>query len=438
MRPVVAIVGRPNVGKSTLFNRILGRRKAIVADLPGVTRDLNFADTEELGVAFTLVDTGGFEPGVEDDIFAKVKEQAMVAVEDAQVIVLVMDGRGGVTPGDRELAGFLRRSGKPVVYAVNKLDSDALETGLGEFYELGVDPVLAMSAEHGRGLNELVDAVIERLPEKAPAPEPADGRRTSIAILGRPNAGKSSLLNRLIGRERSIVSDVAGTTRDVVDTPVTIDGRDYLFVDTAGIRKKSRISLQVEAYSVMEAIRTIDRCDAAVLVIDGVEGLSVQDEKIASLIEDRKKCCVIAVNKWDLVDKDTRTTESITGVIRDRMPFISYAPVVFISALTGQRATRVLEAVDRVVEMSGSRVKTSELNRFVEEITYRHKPAMFRGRTVKFYYATQSGVSPPTFVIFTNFPEGVDVSYRRYVTNRLREVTGIDEVPMKVFFRKRH
>ena len=436
MKPIVAIVGRPNVGKSTLFNRLVGRRKAIVADEPGVTRDLNFATATECGRAFTVVDTGGFEPGASDYIMTRVREQATVAIEDADCIVFVMDGRAGLTPEDRDISAFLRASGKPVVHAVNKIDSPRLEASLADFYELGADPIVAISAEHGLGINDLMDGVMALLPEPGEAAE--DLERIKVAILGRPNAGKSSLLNRLIGRERAIVSSVAGTTRDVVDTPATMRGRDYLFIDTAGIRKKSRVSMRVETYCVMEAIKTIDRCDVAVLVVDGAEGLKTQDEKIAGLVEDRKKCSVIAVNKWDVVKKDTRTTDMITGVIGERMPFISYAPVVFISALTGQRVDRLMDAVDEVYSMSRTEVRTSELNNVLAEVTGRHRPPAYRGRAVKFYYITQTGTAPPTFTVFTNYPQAVDDSYRRYLVNQMRETLGLAKVPLRVNFRKRH
>ncbi|MBI5491721.1 MAG: ribosome biogenesis GTPase Der [Deltaproteobacteria bacterium] len=436
MKPIVAIVGRPNVGKSTLFNRIIGRRKAIVADEPGVTRDLNFGDAEELGHAFTVVDTGGFEADTTDEILKQVRDQARLAIEDSDVIVFLMDGRVGPTPQDKDLVDMLRRSGKPVIYAVNKLDTDRLDAGAAEFYGLGIGQVLPVSAEHGRGLNELIDGIIEKLP---PAEEEeAPGERVSVAIVGRPNAGKSSLLNRLIGRQRSIVSDVAGTTRDSIDTPFESDGRKYLFIDTAGIRKKNKISLTVESYCVMEAIKSIERCDAAVLVVDGHEGVKAQDEKIAGLIEDRKKCCVIVVNKWDLVEKDTHTAGHAEDFIRKTLPFLTYAPVIFTSALTGQRVKKVLDTIDEVVEKGRTRVSTSKLNDALEGIQGRYHPPAYKGKEVKFYYMTQTGVMPPTFVVFANIPEGVQDQYKRYLAAGLRETLGMENVPIKLIFRKRH
>ncbi len=435
MKPIVAIVGRPNVGKSTLFNRLVGGRKAVVADEPGVTRDLNYGDVNELGRAFTLVDTGGFEPAVTEGIVSQVREQARLAIEEADVIVFLLDGRAGLTPQDKEIAGMLRKAGKPVLYAANKLDSTLSEAGAAEFYSLGAGEVFAVSAEHGRGVAELMDAVIAHLPQ--PEEEEGGEERVKIALVGRPNVGKSSILNRIIGRQRSIVSDVAGTTRDSIDTPYDIDGQRYLFIDTAGIRKKNRVSLRVETYCVMEAIRSIERCDVAALVIDGQRGVHGQDERIAGLIEDRKKCCVIIVNKWDLVEKDTHTTKHATEAIRKKMPFISYAPVLFTSALTGQRVPRVLETASEVYRRSMERVQTSVLNRVVEGLYVRHRPPAYKGRQVKFYYATQPGAGPPEFVIFTNFPEGISEQYKRYVTGELRVSLGMENVPIKVYFRKR-
>ena len=436
MKPIVSIVGRPNVGKSTLFNRLIGRRRAAVADEPGVTRDLNYGDVEELGRAFTLVDTGGFEPASEDEILRQVREQATLAIEDSDVIVFLMDGRAGLTPQDREIAGMLRRAEKPVLYAVNKIDAPSLEAGAMEFYGLGASEVIPVSAEHGLGLADLMDAVIAHLPEAEDAPE--HGERVKIALVGRPNVGKSSLLNRLIGKQRSIVSNIAGTTRDSVDTPFDLNGRVYLFIDTAGIRKKGKVSLRLENYCVMEAIRSIDRCDVAALVLDGGVGVQGQDERIAGLIEDRKKCCVIIVNKWDIVEKDTHTTKHATEAIRNKLPFLTYPPVLFTSALTGQRVPLVLETATEVFDKSCERVRTSVLNKVVETLYYKHRPPAYRGREIKFYYATQSGTAPPAFVIFTNHPEGIIESYKRYVVNELRASLGMETVPMKVYYRQRH
>ncbi len=436
MKPIIAIVGRPNAGKSTLFNKIIGRKKAIVADEPGVTRDLNFADAEDNGRAFTVVDTGGFESGKTDYLLSQVKEQTRLAIEEADVIIFLMDGKSGVSADDAELVGILRKSGHPVVYAVNKIDSPSQSSRLADFYSLGIKEIFPVSAEQGSGVNELVEAAVENLPASGPQAE--EEGRLRVAIVGRPNVGKSSLLNRLIGRPRAIVSDVAGTTRDPIDTPFARDGKKYLFVDTAGIRKKNRVSLLVENYCVMEAIKTIGRCDAVILVMDAKAGLHTQDEKLAGIIEDRKKTCIIAVNKWDIAeDKDTDTARHVEDSIRRKMPFISYAPVVFVSALSGTRVTKIFDVVDGLIAKSAKRLKTSELNKILEETAGRHHPPSYKGREVKFYYATQAGVSPPEFVIFTNHPEGVDESYKRYMVNTLREAAGMDGCPIKIYYRKR-
>jgi GTP-binding protein len=436
MKPIVAIVGRPNVGKSTLFNRLIGRHKAVVANEPGVTRDLNYADIEERGRTFTLVDTGGFEAGSVGSIQAQVREQARLAIEDADLIVLLMDARGGLMPDDIELVGMLRRVDKPVLYVVNKVDSAKREALLADFYSIGVDEIHAVSAEVGRNLSDLMDTVIDKLPpERAEADD--DQERVKVAILGRPNVGKSSILNRLIGKKRALVSSVAGTTRDPVDTPFDRDGARYLFIDTAGIRKKSKVSLTVEAYCVMEAIKSIERCDIAILVIDAIEGPGMQDEKIAGLMESRSKCCLIVVNKWDLVEKETQTMLRATESIREKLPFIAFAPVVFVSALTGSRLPTVLDAVDTIVRDGAKSVATARLNGVLKEAVARHPPAQYRGRAVKFFYITQSGVSPPRFVIFTNYVEGVKDAYRRYLVNYMREALGMENLPLLLTLRSR-
>ncbi|MBI5886985.1 MAG: ribosome biogenesis GTPase Der, partial [Deltaproteobacteria bacterium] len=380
MKPIVAIVGRPNAGKSTLFNKLLGRRKAIVGDEPGVTRDLNFADTEEFGRAFTLIDTGGFEPRSTDVILTQVKSQMNLAIEEADLIIFLMDGRSAPTSADADLIAILRKSGKKAIYAVNKIDTPARKDLLSEFYTLGISPLIAVSAEFGIGLDELVDTILEKLPV-APPEEPV-GERIRVAIVGRPNVGKSSLLNRLIGRDRAIVSPLAGTTRDSLDTPFEYNGRKYLFVDTAGIRRKSRVVESVESYSVMEAIRSIDRCDVAVLVVDGKDGLTTQDEKIAGIIADKGRSCVIAVNKWDLVEKDSKTADHVTLKLREGVSFLSYAPVLFISALSGQRVSNMFGLIDCVYEEALTRIPTARLNDAVADMVARHHPPAWRGKEI--------------------------------------------------------
>ncbi len=436
MKKIVAIIGRPNVGKSTLFNRLIGLRKAVVVDEPGVTRDLNYGDVFECGRTFTLVDTGGFEPGSPNAIQTQVREQATYAIEDADLILLLFDGRTGPTGEDAALVKMLRKVAKPVVYGVNKIDSATLEPDLSEFYSLGVDPVLGFSAEGGRNLNELLDAILANLPDEHE--EEPDPDTVRVAIVGRPNVGKSSLLNRLTGGKRSLVSPIAGTTRDPVDMPFERGGKKYLFIDTAGIRKKMKISHKVEAYSAIAAVHSIERCDLAVLVIDATSGITTQDEKIAGLIEDNFKCCVIVVNKWDAIEKDTKTMNRAVDMIREKLAFVAYAPVLFISALTGHRALQVFDTVDSVMEQSAIKTSTSRLNSVLEYAVCAHHPPAHKGKMVKFYYMTQTGVKPPAFTLFVNNADGIKDSYRRYLTNYFRRELETKEVPMRFKFKRRH
>lgn len=472
MKPIVAIVGRPNVGKSTLFNKLVGRRKAIVSDLSGVTRDVNYADCEEGGRSFTLVDTGGFEAtrgfeaglsgskatrgfkaglsgfeadskagfGVdvslgEDSISAQVRAQATLAIEEADLIVCVMDARIGPVPQDKDMAAFLRKAGKPVIYVANKIDSKARIPEAAQFYALGVDEVLPVSAEGGLGTGELVDALVEGLPPEVPEVE-YEGV-IKVAIVGRPNAGKSSLLNRLIGKKRAIVSEVPGTTRDPVDTLFEHEGERYLFIDTAGIRRKNRLSRTVEAYSVMEAIKSIERCDVALLVLDAESGPTVQDERIAGIMDSRYRLSVVVVNKWDLLTKETNTLLRYTERIREAMPFLTYAPVEFISALSGQRVPRLFSTIQRLREQSASKVTTSRLNELLAEFTTHHPLPVRRGRRLKLYYITQTGTAPLRFTVFANSPEDIPDSYRRYLVNRLRASLEVQEVPLIIVFKRR-
>jgi len=434
LAPLVAIVGRANVGKSTLFNRILGRKKAIVADLSGVTRDLNYADINDVERPFTVVDTGGFEVAPEG-IMNDVRLQARLAIEEADVIVFLMDGTDGLCHGDREIASMLRKSAKPLIYVVNKIDSPSREALLADFYSLGVSPLIGISAEHGLNIPELMDNIEAALPDSAVVSD--EVQRTALAIVGRPNVGKSSILNRLIGRPRSLVSDMAGTTRDSIDMPVRVDDHDYLFIDTAGIRKKHKVSLEVESYCVIEAIRSMERSDIALLVLDGKAGIKTQDERIAGIIEDRKKSCIIVVNKWDIVKKDTHTMALMERTVRERLPFISYAPIVFVSALTGRWVERILPAARGVLDEAAQKIATSRLNRALKEVTTLHMPPLYKGKVVKFYYATQFGVSPQSFLIFVNRPDGLADSYKRYLAKGLRTGLGLTRVPLRIVFRER-
>jgi GTP-binding protein len=435
MKPIVAIVGRPNVGKSTLFNRISGTRKAIVHDIPGVTRDRNYMDVAWDDRTFTLIDTGGFEPEAKEGLLAQMREQAMLAVEDSDLIIFVADGKEGLMPADYEVADLLRRSEKPLVFAVNKMDSAKRMEGLYDFYSLGLPEPIPVSAEHGIGIGDLMERVLSLISEYRE--EPHTEEVTKLAVIGRPNVGKSSLINRLLGYERVIVSDIPGTTRDAIDTLLTRDGKRYLLIDTAGIRRKGRVSQKLEKYTVMQALRSMERCDVVLLLIDAVEGVTEQDTKVAGYAHEKGKGCVIVINKWDLVEKETGTYEKYVDDVRFKLKYLHYAPVISISALTGQRAVKVLDTVDKVSAECGKRIGTGELNRAFEVMTKGHSPGLFRGRQIKFYYITQTGIRPPTFAVFTNYPEGVHFSYERYLENRLREAFGFEGTPIRLYFRKR-
>lgn len=435
MKPIIAIVGRPNVGKSTLFNRILGGRKAIVWNEPGVTRDRNYADAEWDGKAFILIDTGGFEPISKDRIFVQMREQCELAMEEADIILFVMDGKEGLMPSDREIADILRRLNKPVFYIVNKIDSPKDEEKMFEFYGLGIEKIYPISAEHRRGLGELMEEVSQFLLDGEE--EETNETVTRVAVLGRPNVGKSSLINRILGYKRVIVDEAPGTTRDAIDTHFKRDGRHYVLIDTAGIRRKSRISLRLEKYSIMEALRTLDRCDVALLLLDPREGVTDQDARIGGFIHEKGKGCILLVNKWDLIEKDSRTADEFRRRIYAELKYLSYAPILFISALTGQRVMKVLDVVDHVAEQAKKRIPTSQLNRSLAEWVEKTPPPSYRTRPIKLNYMTQVKVKPPTFVISTNFPEGIHFSYERYLMNQIRETYGFEGVPVRLIFKKK-
>ena len=435
MKSILAIVGRPNVGKSTLFNQIAGGKKAIVYNEPGVTRDRNYADVIWEKSSFTLIDTGGFEPVSKDRIFVQMREQCQLAMEEADVVLFVMDGKEGLTPSDKEIADILRCLNKPVFYIVNKIDVHQHEERAYEFYKLGVGRIFTLSAEHRYGLNELMDEVMEVLPGAIEAEE--DGDATKVAMLGRPNVGKSSLINRILGYKRVIVDEAPGTTRDAIDTRFERDGKRYTLIDTAGIRRKSRISLRLEKYSIVEALRTIDRCHVALLLLDPKEGVTDQDARIGGFIHEKGKGCMIVVNKWDLVEKESQTMAKYEKEIYEDLKYLSYAPILFISALTGQRVKKVLDTIDRVAEEAGKRIPTSPLNKALEGWVKRFPPPSYRTRQVKLNYITQVSVAPPTFLIYTNFPEGIHFSYERYLLNQMREAFGFAGVPIRLQFRKK-
>jgi GTP-binding protein len=435
MKPIIAIVGRPNVGKSTLFNRIVGGKKAIVANEPGVTRDRNYADVKWEESVFTLIDTGGFEPVSKDRIFVQMREQCQLAMDEADVILFVMDGKEGLTSSDKEIADILRKVNKSVFYIVNKIDGPNHEEKAYEFYGLGVEKIHSISAEHGYGVNGLMDDVIGVLPPLAE--EKWDREATRVAVIGRPNVGKSSLVNRLLGYKRVIVDEAPGTTRDAIDTSFERDGKRYVFIDTAGIRRKSRIGLRLEKYSIVGAFRTIDRSDIALLLLDSKEGVTDQDARIGGFIHEKGKGCILVVNKWDLVEKDSQTMDQYERDVREHLKYLSYAPIVFISALTGQRARKTLDVVDRVSEQTKKRIPTSQLNRYFGRWIEKFPPPLYKGRNVRLNYITQVSTAPPTFVIYTNFPNGIHFSYERYLINHIRETFGFDGVPIRLQFRKK-
>jgi GTP-binding protein len=436
MKPIVAIVGRPNVGKSTLFNRISGGRKAIVWDEPGVTRDRNYSDVEwRGGSAFTLIDTGGFEPASKDPIFSQMREQCQLAMDEADVILFMMDGKGGLTPSDREIVDILRKLNKPVIYIVNKIDGPKHEERILDFYGLGVETIYSISAEHGYGVNELMEEVTKALPNAAE--EKSDEEVTKVAVIGRPNVGKSSLINRLLGYKRVLVDEAPGTTRDAIDTRFEKDGRWYVLIDTAGIRRKSRISLRLEKYSIVEALRTIDRSDVALLLLDSREGVTDQDARIGGVIHEKGKGCILIVNKWDLGEKDSQTMVRYEEEVRENLKYLSYAPILFISALTGQRVGKVLEVVEDVSAQTKKRVPTSQLNKHFGKWVEKFPPPLYKNRSVKMNYITQVSISPPTFVIYVNIPQGVHFSYKRYLLNQMREAFGFEGVSVRLLFRKK-
>jgi len=435
MRPLVAIVGRPNVGKSTLFNRIAGFRKAIVEGLPGVTRDRNFADVDRYEKSFTLIDTGGFEPVAQRGLLAQMAEQCRLAVEEADVIILLFDGREGLTPSDQEITRFLQQRNKKALFVVNKIDTPRQEDSIFDFYTLGVETIYPVSAQHNYGIDGLIDAIVEFLPEPyAELRGEADAVR--IAVVGRPNVGKSSLINRILGYERVIVHEAPGTTRDAIDTPFSVGDSRYILIDTAGIRRKSRVSLRLEKYSVVDAIKSIERTDVALLILDAEEGPTEQDARIGGLIHEKGKMGVIVVNKWDLLGKENPPT-AYSKKVREHLWFLDYAPLLFTSAVTGRGVYDILEVVREVIAQGDKRVPTSQLNRWLREVTESHRPPLFRKRRLALSYITQVSTRPPTFIIFTNYPMGVHPSYRRYLSNQLRQDFGFGGSPLRLIFRKK-
>ena len=434
--PIVAIVGRPNVGKSTLFNVIAGDSIAIVKDTPGVTRDRIYADCSWLNYNFTLIDTGGIEPDSSDVILSQMRDQAQIAIDTADVIIFLVDVRQGLTDADGKVADMLRRSQKPVVLCVNKVDSfKKMEADVYEFYNLGIGDPIPVSASNHQGVGDLLEAVSDHF--KKDGSESDDDDRPRIAIVGRPNVGKSSIVNRLVGEKRVIVSDIAGTTRDAIDTPLKRNGREYILIDTAGLRRKSKIHEDLERYSIIRTVTAVERADVVVMVIDAAEGVAEQDAKIAGIAHERGKGVIIAVNKWDAVEKDDKTIYKMTEKIKQTLAYMPYAEFVFISAKTGQRLDKLFELIDMIIENQSMRIATGVLNEILAEAVAMQQPPSDKGRRLKVFYMTQISVKPPTFVVFVNDKKLMHYSYTRYIENQIRNAFGFRGTPLRFIIRER-
>ena len=436
-KPVVAVVGRPNVGKSTLFNALAGERISIVKDTPGVTRDRIYADVNWLDYHFTMIDTGGIEPDSRDVILSQMREQAEIAIATADVIIFLTDVRQGLQDSDSKVADMLRRSGKPVVLVVNKVDSfEKFMPDVYEFYNLGIGDPFPISAASMLGLGDMLDEVVKHFPDYAKDEE--EDERPKVAIIGKPNVGKSSLINKLAQEDRVIVSDIAGTTRDAIDTDITYDGKEYVFIDTAGLRRKNKIKEEIERYSIIRAVTAVERADVCIIVIDATEGVTEQDAKIAGIAHERGKGIIIAVNKWDAIEKDDKTIYRHTEKIRQILSFMPYAEIIFISAKSGQRLNKIFELIDVVIANNSMRVATGVLNEIVTEAAFaRKQPPSDKGKRLRIYYTTQVAVKPPTFVIFVNDKELMHFSYTRYLENRIRETFGFRGTALKFIIRER-
>ena len=435
-KPIVAVVGRPNVGKSTLFNALAGERISIVKDTPGVTRDRIYTDVSWLNYNFTMIDTGGIEPDSSDIILSQMREQAQIAIDTADVIMFVVDVRQGLQDADSKVADMLRRSHKPVVLVVNKVDSfEKFQADVYEFYNLGIGDPFPISATEKTGLGDMLDEVVKYFPDSAK--EEVEDERPRIAIIGKPNVGKSSLINKLAQEDRVIVSNIAGTTRDAIDTAIKYNGQEYVFIDTAGIRRKSKITEEIERFSIIRAVAAVERCDVAIIMIDATEGVTEQDAKIAGIAHDRGKGVIIAVNKWDAIEKNNDTVKEHTQDIRDVLSFMPYAEILFISAKSGQRLHKIFETIDIVIENNSMRVATGVLNEIVAEAVAMQQPPTDKGKRLKIYYTTQVSVKPPTFVVFVNDKNLMHFSYTRYLENRIRDTFGFKGTALKFITRER-
>jgi len=436
MKPIVAIVGRPNVGKSTFFNRVTRTKDALVDDFPGVTRDRHFGDASWDNIEFTLVDTGGFAES--DDFADAIRYQVDQAIDDADVIILLMDGKEGLSPFDRDIIGVLRGVEKPTFYVVNKIDGAEQEVFLSDFYQLGIEPLYPISSEHRYGLTEFLDAMVASLPASdANRYRNETTEMIRLTVVGRPNVGKSSLINRILGQQRLLVSDIPGTTRDAIDTVCNFNGKPYLLIDTAGIRRKGKVAQKLEKFSIIKALRSLERCDIALVVMDAKEGVTEQDISISGYAFERGCGCILLLNKWDLVEKDSKTVEQYYERLRSQAKFLGFAPAMTISALSGQRVSKIFKLVDEVYEQYVRRIATGQLNRIIESAIEKNAPSLYQKKRIKFYYATQVSVKPPTIVCFVNYPEAVHFSYKRYLINRIREETGLDKTPIRIILRQR-
>lgn len=435
-KPVVAIVGRPNVGKSTLFNALAGEQISIVKDTPGVTRDRIYADVTWLNYNFTLIDTGGIEPESKDIILSQMREQAEIAIASADVIIFMVDVRQGLVDSDSKVANMLRRSGKPVVLVVNKVDSfQKMMTDVYEFYNLGIGDPVPVSSVGKLGIGDMLDEVVKHFPESAAEDE--EDERPRIAIVGKPNVGKSSIINKIVGESRVIVSDIAGTTRDAIDTDITYNGNEYVFIDTAGLRRKNKIKEELERYSIIRTVTAVERADVVLVVIDATEGVTEQDAKIAGIAHERGKGIIVVVNKWDAIEKNDKTIYKHTEKIRQILSFMPYAQIIFISAKTGQRLPKLFENIDTVIENQTLRIQTGVLNEILSEAVALQQPPSDRGRRLKIFYMTQVAVKPPTFVIFVNDKELMHFSYVRYLENKIRDAFGFSGTSLKFIIRER-